>query len=194
MLKSKHKIRDWVIENSDKKIGRIALRVISFTESSFFPIPPDPFLIGMIMVKPKKWLVLSLSVIIFSVLGGIFGYFIGFWFFDAFGPQLISLYSLQDEFILVEKFFTNHAFWTVFVSAFSPIPYKVFTIGAGLFSVNFFVFVIASIIGRGLRFLIVGFIFRYVGEKYSDLIFKYFNLLALIASLLIVGYLILKFI
>lgn len=194
MIEKKHKIRDWVIENAGKKKSRIALRIVSFTESSFFPIPPDPFLAAMIIVKPKKWLTLSLNVVGYSVLGGIFGYFLGFWFFDLFGPKIISFYNLTDEFKTVEIFFRDHAFWSVFISAFTPIPYKVFTIGAGLFGVNFLVFVLASILGRGLRFLIVGTIFRYIGGKYSDVIFKYFNTFSFIAGALIIGYLITKFI
>jgi membrane protein DedA with SNARE-associated domain len=120
--------------------------------------------------------------------------FLGFWFFDLFGPKIISFYGLADEFVLVEQFFRDHAFWSVFISAFTPIPYKVFTVGAGLFHANFIVFLVASILGRGLRFIIVGSIFRYIGEKYSDLIFKYFNILSLLFGLLIIVYLIIKFI
>jgi len=194
MIKHEHRIKDWIIKNSDKKSARIALRVIAFTESSFFPIPPDPFLGAMVIVKPKKWLTLSLNVVGYSVLGGILGYFLGYWFFDLFGPRIISFYDLADEFVLVEQFFRDHAFWSVFISAFTPIPYKVFTVGAGLFQVNFIVFLIASILGRGLRFIVVGSIFRYIGEKYSDLIFKYFNILSLLFGLLIIVYLLIKFI
>ena len=194
MEKYKNKIKEWIIKNSDKKIARVVLRLVAFTESSFFPIPPDPFLGALIILKPKKWLVLSLNVVGYSVMGGILGYFLGFWFFDLFGPKIISFYGLADEFVLVEQFFSTHAFWSIFISAFTPIPYKIFTIGAGLFHVNFLLFVIASILGRGLRFLVVGFIFRYIGEKYSHLIFKYFNLLTLLFGLLIIIYLFIKFI
>jgi membrane protein YqaA with SNARE-associated domain len=146
------------------------------------------------MVKPKKWLNLSIIVSTYSVLGGIFGYLIGLWFFDLFGPRLIEFYSLSDEMVAVELFFTKYGFWSIFLSAFTPIPYKVFTISAGLFGVNFLVFVVASVIGRGLRFLIVGIIFRYIGEHYSDLIFKYFNLLSFLFGILVIAYLVIKFI
>jgi len=194
MFKHKHRIKEWLIENSDKRMANWTLKIIAFTESSFFPIPVDPFLAGLIVVKPKKWLKLTIDVIVYSVLGGVFGYLLGFWFFDLFGPKLISFYGLTEEFVLVEQFFINHAFWSTFLSAFTPIPYKVFTVGAGLFSVNFLVFLAASIVGRGLRFLIVGLIFRYIGEKYSELIFKYFNAASLFAALIIILYLIYKFI
>jgi membrane protein YqaA with SNARE-associated domain len=194
MFKHRETLKNWLIENSDKKIGQIALKVIAFTESSFFPIPPDPFLASYIMVKPKKWLNLSIIVSTYSVLGGIFGYLIGLWFFDLFGPRLIEFYSLSDEMVAVELFFTKYGFWSIFLSAFTPIPYKVFTISAGLFGVNFLVFVVASVIGRGLRFLIVGIIFRYIGEHYSDLIFKYFNLLSFLFGILVIAYLVIKFI
>lgn len=194
MFKHKDALKNWLIENSDKRIGQIALKLIAFTESSFFPLPPDPFLAAYIMVKPKKWLRLSIMVSVYSVLGGILGYFIGFWFFDLFGPKIIEFYSLQDEILTVELFFIKYGFWAVFLSAFTPIPYKVFTIASGLFGINFIVFVIASIIGRGLRFFIVGVIFRYVGEHYSELIFKYFNLLSFIFGILVIAYLFIKFI
>ncbi len=194
MLEHKNKIKNWLIKNSDRKISRILLRVISFTESSFFPIPPDPFLAAIILVKPKKWFKFFLDVTIFSVLGGILGYLIGYWFFDFFGPQIINFYNFQEEFDQIKTFFAQYGFWSVFLAAFTPIPYKVFTISAGLLGLNLIAFIIASILGRGLRFLIVSLLFRYIGQKYSELIFKYFNLISLIFGLLIIAYLIFKFI
>lgn len=191
---SRDKIKEWLINNSDKRTARYTLRIISFTESSFFPIPPDPFLALMILIKPKKWARLTFDVILFSVLGGIFGYLIGLWFFDLIGPKIINFYSLQEEFEQISIFFSKYGFWTVFISAFTPIPYKLFTISAGLFGVNIISFIVASIVGRGLRFLFVGALFRYIGERYSKKIFKYFNVTSLILGLLIIIYLIYKFI
>lgn len=195
MLKPhKNKIKEFLIKHSERKTARYFLGVISFTESSFFPIPPDPFMATLILVKPKKWFKFALDVTIFSVLGGILGYLIGFWFFDLFGPRLIEFYNLSNQFAQIEIFFSRYGFWSIFLAAFTPIPYKVFTISAGLFGANIFVFVLASIIGRGLRFFVVAWVFRYVGEKYSDLVFKYFNFITLLLGLLILLILIFKFI
>lgn len=194
MIGKKEKIKEWLLLNSDKRLSRVILYIITFTESSFFPIPPDPFLATFILVKPRKWLELSLLVTLFSVLGGVLGYFIGYWFFDFFGPRLIEFYSFQDEFTQIENFFSKYGFWSIFLAAFTPIPYKVFTISAGLFGANIFMFILASVIGRGLRFLIVGYIFRFLGERYADKIFKYFNLITLFFGLIIILYLIYKFI
>jgi membrane protein YqaA with SNARE-associated domain len=194
MIEHKNKIKNWLIENSDKKTSRFILYIITFTESSFFPIPPDPFLATYILIKPEKWLRITLFVILFSVLGGVLGYFIGYWFFDLFGPNLIEFYSFQDEFVQIENFFMKYGFWSIFLAAFTPIPYKVFTISAGLFSANLIAFIFASIIGRGLRFIIVGLIFRYLGKNYADQVFKYFNWITLAFGLVIILYLIYKFI
>jgi membrane protein YqaA with SNARE-associated domain len=194
MIKHKNKIKEWLLENSDKKTSRIILYVIAFTESSFFPIPPDPFLATYILIKPNKWLKMSLFITLYSVLGGVLGYLIGYWFFDLFGPRLIDFYSFQEEFIQIEQFFSKYGFWSIFLAAFTPIPYKVFTISAGLFGANIIAFIFASVIGRGLRFLFVGFIFRYLGKNYADQVFKYFNLITLFFGLVIVAYLIYKFI
>ena len=194
MIEHKNKIKDWLLENSDKKISRYTLYAITFAESSFFPIPPDPFLATYILIQPKKWFKISLLVTIYSVLGGVLGYLIGYWFFDFFGPRLIEFYSFQEEFRKIEIFFSKYGFWSIFLAAFTPIPYKVFTISAGLFGANIIAFIIASVIGRGLRFLIVGYIFRFLGERYANQIFKYFNLITLFFGVVIIAYLIYKFI
>lgn len=194
MKKYREKIKEWLILNSEKKLARSFLRIIAFAESSFFPIPPDPFLAGLVLIKPKKWFKFSLDVTIYSVLGGVFGYLLGYWFFDSFGPYLINLYHLTEEFEQISTFFLKYGFWSVFIAAFTPIPYKVFTISAGLFGINIIAFVVASIIGRGLRFFFVGWLFRYVGEKYSHLVLKYFNIISLFLGILIIFYLIYKFI
>lgn len=192
--KFKIQIRDWFFANSDKKISRFVLYLITFTESSFFPIPPDPFLALAVLIKPKKWLTLALNLTLWSVVGGVFGYFIGFWFFDFFGPRIIDFYNLSEDFLQIKTFFSQYGFLTVFIAAFTPIPYKIFTISAGLFSTNLIVFIVASIIGRGFRFLIVGWLFSYLGENYSEKIFKYFNLITLIVGLIVITLVIYKFI
>ena len=158
------KIQTWLSVLSERA-RVIWLAVIAFTESSFFPVPPDPFLMLAIFSKPKKWLKYVSLVTTFSILGGILGYLIGMFFFDFVGEVLINTYSLHEEFDTVQDLFLNNAFWSIFVSAFTPFPYKIFTISAGLFGVNIFTFVIASVLGRGLRFSVVGSVSYLFGKK-----------------------------
>lgn len=186
------RLKKWFIKNAESKYAGWWLFLISFTESSFFPIPPDPFLMAVLMVKRNKWLSYSLLVAGASVLGGIFGYFIGFLFFELVGQPLIDVYKLQESFDVVTNLFRNNTFWTTFVAAFTPIPYKLFTIGAGFSKVNLFVFIMASIIGRGIRYVLIGYIMKVFGEGIGRLVFKYFNILTLIIVFLILIYIIFK--
>ncbi|MFT5179707.1 MAG: membrane protein YqaA with SNARE-associated domain [Candidatus Paceibacteria bacterium] len=186
------KIKNWFLKNAESSNAKWWLGIISFTESSFFPIPPDPFLIAVLMIKKQCWLHYSILVAVTSVLGGIFGYFIGFWFFELAGQPLVDIYNLQEPFDIVTNLFKDNTFWTTFVAAFTPIPYKIFTIAAGFSKVNFVVFVIASIIGRGIRYLIIGYIMKVFGEKIGKLVFKYFNILTILILILIVIYILFK--
>lgn len=184
------RIKKYFRENADKPVTMFWFNLLAFAESSFFPIPPDPFQAILTLAKPNRWVLFARNVLIYSVLGGIFGYIIGRWFFGEFGAQLINFYELHEEFARVATFFQQSTFWTVFISAVTPIPYKVFTITAGLFGANIFVFVIASILGRGLRFFLLGALVRYLGERYADRIFRHFNAIALLLGILIILYLI----
>lgn len=194
LINFSERIKDWFLRNHDNKYVPHWLFIISFTESSFFPIPPDPFLAASLMIKQNKWLFYSVNVIVGSVLGALFGYLVGYWFFEIFGGILINTYSLQDEFVIVSEMFQDHAFLTMFTAAFTPIPFKLFTLSAGLFKVNIFVFLIASIIGRGIRFLMIGLIMKNFGKKIGEIVFRYFNLCTSIFALGVVFYLIFKFI
>ncbi|MCX6717153.1 MAG: VTT domain-containing protein, partial [Candidatus Taylorbacteria bacterium] len=123
-----------------------------------------------------KWIYFASITTVASVLGGLFGYFIGAVFFETVGKWLVSLYHLEKEIETVGLLFNQNAFLSIFTAAFTPIPYKVFTISAGLFSLNIFVFTIASILGRGMRFFAVAYIMRLFGEKISNIVIKYFNI------------------
>jgi len=170
------KIRDSLNKNIGGPNAKKWLFGIAFAESSFFPIPPDLYLMPVVAKNRIKWWSYAFITTIASVLGGLFGYFIGWALFETIGKALVSLYSLQDELVLVGKFFNENAFLSIFTAAFTPIPYKVFTIAAGLFNLNLFVFIIASILGRGLRFFIVAFFMKLFGQKIGELAFKYFNI------------------
>ena len=188
LIKIKDKIYLWLQEKSQSKTAEWWLAGISFAESSFFPIPPDPFLIASLLVKQNRWLRNSLIVILFSVLGGIFGYVIGFWFFNLFGEKLVAIYHFEEELLTMSNLFNDNTFWTMFIAAFTPIPYKIFTLTAGLFHVNIISFIIASIIGRGLRFIAIGYIMKIFGNSIGKMVFKYFNILTFILFLLVAGY------
>lgn len=190
-LSLREKIYTWAQERAESRNARFWLGVWSFAESSFFPIPADVMLVAMLMAGAKRWLYLSFLTIITSVAGALFGYLVGFAFFDVFGNTIISFYGLESEFLLAQKYFQDSAFWAVFISAFSPIPFKIFTISAGLFHVHLLPFIAASIIGRSLRYLLVGWLAHAFGERIFKLSMRYFNAASIIVVILIILYFIL---
>ncbi|MBT3282842.1 DedA family protein [bacterium] len=181
LKKIKISIRDWMLKHAGSKHAKGWLSFFSFAEASFFPIPPDFILIAILGSKQQKnWFYYSALTAGWSVLGGVFGYGIGFLLFDSVGQWLIVTYNLGDHMIAVKELFDQNAFWAIFISGFTPIPYKIFTISAGFFSINFITFIIASAISRFLRFFIVGYIMKMFGEEMSEFAFKYFNILTFI--------------
>lgn len=177
----------WVVSWAEKPEADAALAGIAFAESSFFPIPPDPLLIALVTAKPRKYLRFATIALIASVLGGIFGYFIGVALFDTVGQWVINTYHLQSQFDLLGTRYNENAFLTIFTAAFTPIPYKIITIAAGVFEVNFFSFVLASIIGRGGRFFTVATLMKIFGAKYKDTIEKYIDIFSLLFVILLIG-------
>jgi len=148
------------------RYGLAGLYFISFTESAFFPIPVDVFMIPFIVSRPKQWKKIALWVTVTSILGGILGYYIGFALFETIGSKIIEHYNLSEELVRVGKLYNDHAFITVITAGFTPLPYKIFSIAAGIFKLSLPVFIIASIIGRGARFFLVGYLSA-MGSKSS---------------------------
>ena len=151
------------------KSSKYYLAAVSFIESSFFPIPPDVMVIPMVISKKDDFIKIFLITTIFSVLGGILGYFIGAFFFDI-GMQIMTFYSYEDKLIsLKNNLINNEGFYAwlgvLFLAGFTPLPYKVFTIASGLIEFNILIFVLISLISRGLRFFIVA----YLSYKFGDL-------------------------
>ena len=151
------------------KSSKYYLALISFIESSFFPIPPDVMIIPMVISKKTDFIKIFLIATIFSVLGGILGYFIGAFFFDI-GMQIMSFYGYEDKLINLKNNLTNsEGFYAwlgiLFLAGFTPLPYKVFTVASGLIGFNIIIFIIISLISRGLRFFIVS----YLSYKFGDL-------------------------
>ena len=155
------------------KKSQYYLAVVSFAESSFFPIPPDVMVIPMVIAKKNSFIKIFLIATIFSVLGGVFGYLIGLFFLD-FATQIVNFYGYEDKVIYLKNSLSEgEGFYVwlsvLFLAGFTPLPYKVFTIVSGLISFNLFTFIIISLISRGLRFFVVS----YLSYKFGDLFTKF---------------------
>ena len=187
---------NWVLSLAHSKNGEKSLGVISFIEAIFFPIPPDILLIPLCLGNRGKAFRFFAVCSVLSILGGIAGYFIGTkiwwsggnefsaiaqWFFEYIpGFSESIFYSIKSKYELYD-------FWIIFTAGFPPIPFKIFTISAGAFNVSFIMFVIASAISRSLRFLIVSALIYKFGQPVKQLIDKYFNLLSVIFTVLLIG-------
>jgi membrane protein YqaA with SNARE-associated domain len=173
------KLYSWTMKWATHKHATAALAGLSFAEASFFPLPVDPLLMTMIFATPKRWLKLVAITVGASVIGAIFGYFIGAVLFDSIGQWITNTLHLEHQFETVRQYYQDYSFFVIITAAFTPLPFKVFTISAGLFSVNFWGFVLASIVGRTLRFGIVGGLAYFLGKKYKDQIEKYVDVISL---------------
>ena len=163
------------LDLASHKSSKYYLAVVSFIESSFFPIPPDVMVIPMVISKKSDFVKIFLITTIFSVLGGILGYLIGIFFFDI-GMQIMSFYGYEDKVINLKKdLINNEGFYAwlgvLFLAGFTPLPYKVFTISSGLIGFNILIFILISLISRGLRFFIVS----YLSYKFGYLFTKFMN-------------------
>lgn len=147
---------------------------LSFAESSFFPIPPDVMLAPMALAKPDKAWYYAVITTLASVLGGMAGYLIGLFFFDLIEPFLHSA-GYWDHFLRAQAWFEQWGFWAIFLAGFSPIPYKVFTISAGVVAMTFFPFILASLIGRGARFFMVAALMVWGGERMEAMLRRYID-------------------
>ena len=190
------------LELAAHKSSNFYLGLVSFIESSFFPIPPDAMIIPMVIAKKKEYLKIFLIASIFSVLGGIFGYLIGYLFFDL-AMYVIKFYGYETK-VEILKFTINQGggFLTwlsiLFLAGFTPLPYKAFTISSGLIAFNLPVFIIVSLISRSLRFFIVAYLSYKFGELFTDYMekhgSKWFTIIGIIIVIIfIIIYLFFKF-
>ena len=145
---------------------------LSFAESSFFPIPPDVMLAPMTLAKPHKGIGYALLTTIASVLGGLFGYLVGYFAYELVEPVIIR-FGYLERFQMAQQWFEEWGFWIVLIAGFSPIPYKVFTIAAGTLSLFLPVFLLASLIGRGSRFFLVAGLIIWGGERFERKLRQY---------------------
>ena len=184
----------WVLGWADTKYGVPALAIVSFAESSFFPVPPDPLLMALSLGKPKRafWYALVCSVM--SVLGGIFGYFIGWALWGLMSSFFLTYVFSPEAFDFVRVQYEQNAFLTILGAAITPIPYKVFTVTAGVFHINLLYLILASAIGRSARFFLEAGLVYFFGEQIRNFIDKYFNLLVTLFFILVLaGFFIVKF-
>ncbi|MDC3069029.1 DedA family protein [Candidatus Pelagibacter sp.] len=163
------------LDLASHKSSKYYLAVVSFIESSFFPIPPDIMVIPMVISKRNDFKKIFLITTIFSVLGGMFGYLIGAFFFE-FGSNIMDFYNYEDKLTSIKENLTNNeGFYAwlviVFLAGFTPLPYKVFTIASGFIGFNFLLFVLISLISRGIRFFIIS----YLSYKFGDLFTKFMD-------------------
>jgi len=255
------RLYDWVLHWADTRYGTPALGVLAFTESSFFPIPPDPLLMALGLAKPRRSLYYALLCSVASVLGGFFGYLIGFALWNPVGAPILrqlgqlthdhkeavveavegasvrvraggrslevhrlrlhcekpaptarvgdrdyetrqtsrplvdgqEVYLLTDNYHIAHAWYDEYGVWIVFAAAFTPIPYKVFTILSGLAQLNLLAFAVASIVGRSARFFLVGLLIFAFGTRIRNFIDRYFNLLTILfVVLLIAGFAVIK--
>lgn len=167
--------------------GIWVLFFIAVAESSFFPIPPDVFLIALCISVPKKSFKYAGVCAVGSVIGGILGYGLGLGFMDTLGKPILDLYGLHDKYAVVQDLYQKYDAWAVGAAGFTPLPYKLFTITAGAFEINFPVFVAASILSRSARFLLVaGLIYKF-GAPVQHFIMRYFNILTIVFLILLIG-------
>ena len=168
------KFYDKSIQLASNKRSNLYLGIVSFVESSFFPIPPDVMIVPMVLAKKSSYLKIFLIATIFSVLGGIFGYLIGYLFIDL-AMYVIEFYNYENKVLKLKMDLSQGSgmvIWlgTLFLAGFTPLPYKVFTITSGLIGFDIIAFIIISLISRGLRFFLVSFLTFKFGEKFVSFV------------------------
>ena len=175
MIELLRDVSDWVLGFADSDWSALALAINSFAESIFWPIPPDPLLIGISIRRPELAIWLAALTTVSSVAGAIVGHWLG----RRLGKPLLQRLVPENRIASVERLFQRYGAWAVLVAAFTPIPYKVFAIGAGVLGLNLRTFIVASLIGRGARFFILGGLLFAYGESIEEFIDANFGLLTL---------------
>jgi len=190
-------IYNWVLDLAEKPNGNISLSILSFSEASFFPIPPDVLLIPLCLGNRRKAFVFAFLCSLFSILGAILGYYIGkllWWDIPGVEYSFIANTFIQyvpgitiDGFNKIQALYEQWNFWIVFTAGFTPIPFKLITISAGTFNIDLLMFIFASIISRSARFFLVASLINIFGEAIRDFIENYFNYLAILFTILLLG-------
>jgi len=183
----------WTMKAARHKYASYYLSFMSFAESVFFPIPVDIMLAPMALAKPQRAWYYAMLATVFSVIGGIVGYYLGYALYDSFVQPIIESVGYQDKLLTAESWFKNYGIWVVFIASFTPVPYKVFTITAGIMHMAFLPFVIVSIVGRGLRFFLVSGLMRWGGEAMENKLKVYIDRIGwAVVGLIVVLFIIVK--
>lgn len=181
------RIYDHTLNLASRKNALTWLFVISFIESSFFPIPPDIMIIPMVLVTPKEAYKIAGVATVASVLGGYFGYFIGVYGFELIARPLLEFYGYMKQFGEFENYYHEYGAWIVFGAGITPFPYKIITIASGVVRLDLVVFTIASVIARGMRFYFIAWLLKRFGDPMKVFIEKNLNLLSILFLLLLIG-------
>lgn len=189
------RLYDWVLTHADKPYAVWVMAAISFTESSFFPMPPDIILVPMMLAERRKAFWFAFVATVSSVLGGFLGYAIGYFVFDTVGRFLVEHFWTMDGFIQAQAQFDRWGFWLIVGKGVTPIPYKIVTILCGVLHYDLFKFAIASIIARGIRFMFEAFVLYFWGDAARHFIEKRLALVTAGFLVLLVGaFLVLRFV
>ena len=178
-------IYDYTLNLAAKQNALTWLFIISFIESSFFPIPPDIMIIPMVLATPKEAYKIAGVATIASVLGGCFGYFIGVYGFELIARPLLEFYGYMAQFAKFENYYHEYGAWIVFGAGITPFPYKIITIASGVVQLDLVVFTIASVIARGMRFYLIAWLLKRFGDPMKVFIEKNLNLLSVLFLLLL---------
>lgn len=181
------RLYDWTLSLAQSPHALWALAIVAFIESSFFPIPPDVLMIPMIIARPSKAFLIAGVATVASVLGGIFGYYIGYGLFEAVGQPILDFYGKAEYFEEFAQKYNDMGAWAVLVAGVTPFPFKVITIASGVTQLSFPVFVISAIAARALRFFIVATLLWKFGEPIRDFIEKRLGLMFIIFCVLLIG-------
>lgn len=185
------KMYDWIMREAASKRAKQSLFAVAFAESSFFPIPPDVMLIPMVLAQPKDWLKLVGIATVGSVIGGVFGYAIGYFLLDTVGQWIIHLYHMDTKLADFQQAFAEHGVMIILLKGLTPIPYKLVTIASGIAHFPLLPFILASIVTRAGRFALVAGLLRLFGDKAKPFIEKHLSwILLAVLVLVIIGFVI----
>lgn len=181
------RLYDWTLALAERRHAKTALAVVSFVESSVFPLPPDVLMIPMVIAKPRDaWRIAAVATVA-SVLGALLGYWIGYGLFETVGRPVLEFYGKGAEFEAFAARYNTWGAWAVLIAGVTPFPFKVITIASGATALNLPVFVFASIVARGLRFFAVGGLLRVFGAPVREFIERRLGLVFTVFCLLLVG-------
>lgn len=186
-LRLLRRLYDWVLSWAESRYATLALTIHATTESFIFPIPVDPLLMALSLSKPRRALSYALVASVFSVVGGLLGYAIGLWAYEAIGSRIIAAFHAQETFLSLQTRFNEYTFWAIMAAGLTPLPFKVFTIAAGACSVSLGPFLVGAIVSRSARFFAVAGLIRVFGPAIKEKIDRYFDLFSLIFIVLLIG-------